>query len=108
MRKSNYVGMQFGDWKCIHYGIDYLQPAYHKKRDANGKRVRSVSAGHQQYYYIFERLTSDGIALKQIRATAYEALKIKRGKLTAEELANKKRSLGYTCYTNRTNYCFCD
>lgn len=108
MRKSNYVGMQSGNWSCTHCGVDYIQPAYHKKRDENGKRVRSISAGHQQYYYIFERPTSDGIAIKQIRANAYEALKIKRGQLTAEALADKKRNLGYACYTNRTNYCFCD
>jgi hypothetical protein len=108
MKKSNYVGLTSGDWTCVHCGIDYLQPAYRKKRDENGKRVRSISAGHQQYYYIFERLTSDGVALKQIRASAYEALKIKRGQMTAEALADKKRSLGFERYVDRTNYCFCD
>ena len=108
MVKSKYVGLTSGDWTCIHCGISHLQPAYRKKRDINGKRVRSVSAGHQQYYYIFERPTSDGIALKQIRASAYEALKIKRGLLTAEALADKKRQLGFEKYVDRTNYCFCD
>ena len=108
MRKSNYVGLTSGDWTCTHCGIDYIQPAYRKKRDANGKRVRSVSAGHQQYFYIFERPTSDGIAIKQICANAYEALKIKRGEVTAEALANKKRNLNSDRYADRTNYCFCD
>lgn len=108
MTKSNYVGLTSGDWTCVYYGIAYLQPAYRKKRDVSGKRVRSISAGHQQYYYIFERPTSDGVALKQIRATAYEALQIKRGRMTAEALADKKKNLGFERYVDRTNYCFCD
>jgi hypothetical protein len=108
MTKSNYVGLTSGEWTCVYYGIAYLQPAYRKKRDGCGKRVRSTSAGHQQYYYIFERPTSDGIALKQIRASAYEALQIKRGRMTAEALADKKKNLGFERYVDRTNYCFCD
>ena len=108
MRKSSYVGSTSGDWVWTHCGIDHVQSAFRKKRDENGKRVRSVSAGHRQYFYIYERPTSDGVAIKQIRATAYEALKIKRGQLTAEALADKKRSLGFERYVDRTNYCFCD
>lgn len=108
MRKSNYVGLQNGAWTCTYYGIDYLQPAYRKKRDQDGKRVRSVSAGHQQYYYIFERPTSDGIAVKQTRVNAYQALQIKRGKLTVEELAEKKRSMNSEKYENKVSYWFCD
>lgn len=108
MRKSGYVGMRNGDWVCTHCGIDYLQPAFRKKRDMNGKRVRSVSAGHQQYYYIFERLTSDGIAFKQTRLNAYQALRVKHGELTVEEIANKKRSLNSEKFIDQISYCFCD
>lgn len=108
MRKSNYVGLQNGNWTCIHCGIDYIQPAFRKKRDQDGKRVRSVSAGHQQYFYVFERPTSDGIAVKQTRANAYQALQIKRGKLTVEELAEKKRNMNSEEYENNVSYRFCD
>ena len=72
------------------------------------KEARCTWKASQQYYYIFERPTSDGIALKQIRASAYEALQIKRGRMTAEALADKKKNLGFERYVDRTNYCFCD
>jgi hypothetical protein len=108
MRKSNYVGTTNGPWTCIHCGIDYLQPAYRKKRDSDGKRVRSISAGRQQYFYIYERPTSDGIAFKQTRLNAYEALQVKRGRRTVEEIANKKRSMNSEEYENNVSYRFCD
>lgn len=108
MRKSSYVGLQDGNWICTQCAIDRVQSAFRKKRDVNGKRVRSVSAGHQQYCYLFERLTSDGIAFKQTWLSAYEALLVKKGRRTVEEIANKKRQLNSEKYIDKVSYCFCD
>lgn len=109
MRKPKYLGMQSGDWVCIFYGIDYLQPAFRKKRDAvTGKPVRNKSAGHRQYYYIFKRKTSDNIADKYVRLNAAEILKVSRGYYTVEQLANLRHSKKSPKYVEKVSYCFCD
>jgi hypothetical protein len=106
MRKSNYIGMTSGDWTCTFYGVDYLQPAYKKKRDAAGRRVRNKSAGHCQYYYVFERRTSDGLADKSVRLTAGQALRVKRGQRTVESIAEKRRSIVSPKYVDKVSYCY--
>ena len=106
MRNPKYVGMQSGNWICTYYGINYLQPAFRKKLDINGNRVRNKSAGHRQYYYIFERKTSDGIANKFVRLTAYEILKVARGLCTVEDIAIKKKNS--TSCVDGVGYRFCD
>lgn len=107
MRKSKYVGMKSGNWECTYYGIARVQPAYHVKK-ANGKRVRSVSVGHQQYYYIFERETSDAKAIKMIRLNASQAKNVLNGKYTVEELADKKKAKRSSEFTDKVSYSFCD
>ena len=67
MKKSKYLNLQSGNWKCTYAGVDRVQPVYTQKRDADGKKIRSKRAGHRSYYYIFERLTSDAKAMKMIR-----------------------------------------
>jgi hypothetical protein len=109
MNKPKYIGMQSGNWTCTYYGIDYLQPTFKKKRDAiTGKLVRGKSAGHRQYYYIFERKTSDGLADKIVRLNAYQILKVKKGKCTVEDIANDKRSKNSKKFVDKVSYCFCD
>lgn len=107
MRKPKYIGMQSGDWTCVFYGIDYLQPAFRKKRDVWGNRVRNKSAGHRQYYYIFKRRTSDHLADKFVRLNAAEILKVSRGKCTVEDLAEKKHRMNSPKYRDKVSYCFC-
>jgi hypothetical protein len=107
--KKKYIGMKSGDWECTFSGIDYVQPAYRKKRDAiTGKLIRSKSAGHRQYYYMFTRKTSDSIADKYVRLNAYEILKVKKGLCTVEQLADARRAQTSATYTNKVSYCFCD
>lgn len=107
MRKSKFLGMRSGNWQCSHVGVDRVQPAYCIKK-VDGKRVRSKSAGHQRYYYIFERETSDAKALKMIRLNANQVTNVLRGKYTVEELAEKKKARRSKEFTDKVSYSFCD
>ena len=108
MRKSKYLGLINGDWKCTHVGVDHVQPAFTKKRGLDGKRVRSKNPGHQLYYYIFERMTSDEKAMKMIRLNAAQASRVWTGKSTVEEIAIMKERLRTQVFKNKISYSFCD
>ena len=108
MKKSKYLGLVNGDWKCIHVGVDHVQPAFTKKLGADGKRLRSKNPGHQLYYYIFERITSDAKAMKSIRLNAQQASRVWTGKATVEEIAKQKEQMRTQAFKNKVNYCFCD
>lgn len=108
MKKSKYLGMKSGDWQCTHVGVAYVQPAFKQKPNEAGKRERSKYPGHQQYYYVFERLTSDLKALKAVRLTARQANQILKGWATVEEYADKKAQLRPTKFAHRVSYSFCD
>jgi hypothetical protein len=108
MRKSKYLGMQSGDWSCTHVGVERVQPAFKEKRDFFGRRVRNKYPGHQTYYYIFERLTSDAKAMKMIRLSARQAQQVLTGKYTVEDFAQKKEVERSQVFKNKVSYCFCD
>lgn len=108
MKKSKYLGMKSGDWFCSHVGIARIQPAYTHFRDYDGKKVRSKRAGHQLYYYIFERLTSDAKAMKMIRLSAAQAAKVYSGQSTVEEFAIRKQNKRSQMFTQKVSYSFCD
>lgn len=108
MRKSKYLGMVNGDWQCTHVGVDRVQPAFTKKRGLDDKRVRSKNPGHQLYYYIFERPTSDERAMKMIRLNAAQARRVWTGKTTVEEIAIMKERLRTQAFKNKVSYSFCD
>lgn len=108
MRKSKYLGLVSGEWECTHVGVDCVQPAFLKKRDNYGNRVRSKYPGHQVYYYIFERPTSDGKAMKMIRLNATQARRVWTGKSTVEEIALMKEQLRTQAFKNKVSYSFCD
>ncbi len=108
MRKSKYLGMTDGDWTCTHVGVAGVQPAFTKKRDEAGKRVRTKSPGHQNYYYIFERLTSDKKAMKMIRLGFWQVKKVYSGERTVEDFATKKERKRSQSFTKKVSYSFCD
>ena len=108
MRKSKYLGMANGDWTCTHVGVSRVQPALTKKKDDAGRRVRSKNPGHQTYYYIFERLTSDAKAMKMIRLNAQQVRRVRDGWYTVEELADKKKAKRSKEFTDKVSYSFCD
>lgn len=107
MRKSKFLGMKSGLWQCIGVGVAYVQPAY-KQKKVDGKRVRSKYPGHQQYDYTFERLTSDGKALKTIKLNAAQVRQVLDGKYTVEEFALKKEAKRSLELNKRVSYSFCD
>lgn len=108
MRKSKYLGMKSGDWECTHVGVERVQPAFKQKRDYYGNRVRSKNPGHQSYYYIFERLTSDHKAMKMIRLNARQVRQVLDQKYTVEDFAKKKELERSQTFTQKVSYSFCD
>ena len=108
MKKSKYLGMKSGNWECTHVGVARVQPAYKLKRNNSGRRVRTKYPGHQSYYYIFERLTSDQKAMKMIRLNASQASLVLQGKRTVEEFAMKKERKRSQLFKDKVSYSFCD
>ena len=107
MRTSKYLNKIFGDWQCTHVGVARVQPVYTHKLTAEGKKLRSKQAGHQTYYYIFERLTSDKKAMKMIRLTAAQVRQVLDGKYTVEYFAEKKAAKKSQAFKNKVSYSFC-
>ena len=106
MKKSKYLGLKSGDWVCTYVGIDRTQPVYTQKRDENGKKIRSKYAGHQNYYYIFERLTSDAKAIKMIRLGYWQAKHVFTGEHDVEYYAEKQKRRLKQTVRNRVSYSF--
>lgn len=109
MRKSKYLGFKSGDWECTYTAVADVQPKYCRRR-VNGKRVLSKSPGSMQYYYIFERLTSDGKAMKMIRLNASQAQKVLNNRATVEDFANKKAKKAEKKspeFKDKISYSFC-
>ena len=78
MIRSEFYGLESGTWKCTHVGVASITGAF-KKKKVNGKAVRNKTAGHRNYYYIFERLTSDAKAMKMIRLNAKQVRQVRDG-----------------------------
>lgn len=101
-RTSKYINKQFGNWTCTHVGISRVQP----KKTMTGKL--SKQPGRQTYYYIFERLTSDGKAEKLVRLTAAEAAKVYRGQASVESIARARQQSGVNEFKSKVSYHFID
>ena len=99
-RTSKYLNKQFGDWTCTHVGISRVQP----KKTLSGRKSRRP--GHQTYYYIFERLTSDSLAEKLVRLNQAQAAKVYRGKLSVEQIADERQSKGVSTFKEKVSYHF--
>lgn len=108
MKKSKYLGMTNGDWTCTFVGVERVQPAFKEKRDTFGRRVRNKYPGHQTYYYIFERLTSDAKAMKMIRLNARQVRQVLDQKHTVEDFAQKKELERSQSFKQKVSYSFCD
>lgn len=108
MKKTKYLGMVNGEWECTHVGVDRVQPVFTQKRGEDGKKLRSKRAGHQSYYYIWERLTSDEKAMKMIRLGYWQVKKVLSGERTVEDFATKKERKRSQEFTKKVSYSFCD
>ena len=101
-RTSKYLNKQFGNWTCTHVGISRVQP----KKTLSGRK--SKRPGHQTYYYIFERITSDGAAEKLVRLSAFEAAKVYQGYASVEEIADARIANGASEFKTKVSYHFID
>ena len=102
MKTSKYLNKKFGTWTCTHVGISRVQP----KRTMDGGK--SKRPGHQTYYYIFERLTSDGLAEKLVRLNAFEAARVYRGQASVESIVRARETSGTTEFKTKVSYHFID
>lgn len=105
---SKYLNKTFGDWTCTHVGVARVQPVFRDTRGFDGKKLRNKYPGHQSYYYIFERLTSDQKAMKMIRLNANQASKVLKGECTVEDFAVKKEHKRSQTFKEKVSYSFCD
>lgn len=103
-RTSKYLNKTFdNNWTCTHVGIARVQGKKKMNRKGNSKRP-----GHQTYYYIFERLTSDEKAEKLVRLNAAEAAAVYRGELQVEEIATSRQIKGTRVFKEKVSYHFID
>jgi hypothetical protein len=107
MKKSKYLGLKSGNWECTHVGVASITSAF-KKKKVGGRVVRNSTPGHRNYYYIFERLTSDGKAMKMIRLNAAQARQVLKNWFTVEDFAKKKEVLRSQVFKDKVSYSFCD
>lgn len=107
-KTSKYLGMRSGDWECTYTGVASVQAVYKRKVNEEGKKERSKYAGHQSYYYVFERLTSDRKAMKMIRLNANQVKQVLDGIHTVEYFANKKKNRKTKAFVHKLSYSFCD
>lgn len=99
-RTSKYLNKTFGNWTCTHIGIARVQG----KKTMKGKV--SKQPGRQSYYYVFERITSDGLAEKLVRLNCNQAAKVYRGELLVEEIADARQSKGIGTFKDKVSYHF--
>jgi hypothetical protein len=101
-KTSKYLNKQFDNgWVCTHVGISCTQSK--RKED----HTLAKRPGHQSYYYIFERITSDGKAEKLVRLNKNDAAKVFRGELKVEDIAEARQTRGHkTRFTNKVSYHF--
>jgi hypothetical protein len=68
----------------------------------------SKQPGRQTYYYIFERITSDGAAEKLVRLNHSEAAKVYQGVASVEEIAVSRQARGVREFKTKVSYHFID
>ena len=112
MKKSKYLGMRNGNYECVEIITARVQSVYTNKRDIDGKKIRSKRPGHRAYDYIWERITSDGKAMKIVRLNARQVKMVLDGATTVEQIAlarEEQREAGKKLKAkHRVNYSFCD
>lgn len=95
--RSKYVGNSFGNWTCIGIGL------------ANVQGRRSARPGTRNYFYTFERDTSDGIARKVMQLNSTEAAAVYAGRISVEELMDRREANHAAARTaRRVQYMFID
>lgn len=90
-RTSKFVGNTYSGWTVVHIGVAHVQGAGAKW------------AYHRNYYYLVERVTSDGKCTKQVRLNANYMKALAEGTFDIEAYADKhaktKRAIAKTNYS---------
>lgn len=103
-RTSKYLNKTFdNNWTCTHIGVARVQGKIKMHHKGKSKRP-----GHQTYYYVFERPTSDNKAEKLVRLSAAEAAKVYRGELAVEAVVETRQQRGAHEFTEKVSYHFID
>lgn len=99
-RTSKYVGQVYEGWTVKHIGVAGVTAKRHKGKGQN------KTAGHQNYYYLLERTTSDGVCDKQVRLSATQMLKVARGEMSVETYSDLLQEKKSKKATKKVNYSF--
>lgn len=91
-RTSKYVGKNFNGWDVVAIGVATVQPK------------KAKAPYHQGYYYLVERVTSDGKCVKQVRLNSTYMCQLARGTFDIEAYADKHAKSRKA--TAKTNYAF--
>jgi hypothetical protein len=68
----------------------------------------SKQPGRQTYYYIFERISSDGAAEKLVRLNHFEAAKVYQGLASVEAIADSRQERKVREFKTKVSYHFID
>lgn len=91
-RTSKFVGNTYSGWTVVHIGV------------ANVQGAGAKWAYHRNYYYLVERVTSDGKCTKQVRLDAKKMRELAKGNFDIEAYADKITHSKKA--TRKTNYSF--
>lgn len=100
VRTSKYLGKVYEGWTVTHIGVASVVAKRHKGKGANSR------PGHQSYYYLLERPTSDGACVKQVRLNSTQMCNVARGTFSVEAYSDKLNEKKTKHATSKTNYSF--
>ena len=87
-RTSKYVGKTYQGWTVADIFVRKVQGVKCTHKRVDGKLARSANPRSTQYTYMLERITSDGKCQKRIALNAAQMLKVARGLVDVEALAD--------------------
>jgi hypothetical protein len=100
VRTSKYLGQTYEGWTVTHIGVATVVAKRHKGKGLNKR------PGHQSYYYLLERKTSDGKCDKQIRLNASQMCRVARGTFSVELYSDYLQDKKSKKATKKVNYQF--
>ena len=99
-RTSKYLGKIYEGWKVVHVGVATVTAKRHKGKGLNNR------PGHCNYYYLLERMTSDGVCEKQVRLTSKQMSDTAKGAFSVEKYSDYLNEKKSNKATKKVNYSF--
>ncbi len=100
VRTSKYLGQVYEGWTVTHIGVATVVSKRHKGKGLNSR------PGHQSYYYLLERPTSDGACTKQVRLNSTQMCNAARGTFSVEAYSDILTEKKSKKATKKTTYTF--